>query len=114
MLYNVTYILIMEIEFRINKMKKAYENIKKLRREYGSQQAEEIVKRINELQNAPTLYDISKLPQARLHPLSGTLNGHFAVDLKHPYRMILLPLNGEISDYNTITKIQIYDIKDYH
>jgi len=103
----------MEIVFKNSKLKKICEDYKKISIKYGKQ-AEEIIKRMNELNAAENLYDISKLPQARLHLLSGDLKGCFAVDLKHPYRLILKPLNGDLSDLKSITSIQINDIIDYH
>jgi proteic killer suppression protein len=104
----------MEISFKDEKLKKTLENHKLLQRKYGQEQAMKIVQRINELTAAENLYDITRLPQARLHSLSGNLKGCLAVDIKHPYRLILNPNNGDLSDYKSITKIQIKDIIDYH
>lgn len=59
----------MDIEFDQLQDKKLCENHKKLGRKYGSQRAESIIKRINELQAAENLYDIYQLPQARFHAL---------------------------------------------
>jgi len=105
----------MDIIFKNDKMKKFCEDHKKLSKKYGLQQAEKITQRLNELTSAENLYDISKLPQARPHPLVDNLKGCIAVDLKHPYRMILLPCNGDPSDWKTITSMKIVDIcRDYH
>ncbi len=105
----------MEIVFKASKIKKICEDHKRLSRLYGPPQADQIIKRINELLSAENLFDISKLPQARLHPLSGSRQGAFAVDLKHPKRIVLAPLNGEANDLKTITKIEIIDVCiDYH
>ncbi|NQU73922.1 MAG: type II toxin-antitoxin system RelE/ParE family toxin [Candidatus Omnitrophica bacterium] len=105
----------MEISFKNARIKKECEDYKKLVREYGSLQARKIVARINEFNSAESLYDISRLPQARLHKLSGDLKGCFAVDVKHPYRIIILPLDGEAADLKTITKIKIEKIyHNYH
>lgn len=105
----------MEILFKTSKMKKNCEDHKRLSRLYGPQQADQIIKRINEFLSAENLFDISKLPQARLHPLSGNRQGAFAVDLRHPKRIILIPLNGETNDLKTITKVEMTDVCiDYH
>jgi len=104
----------MDIEFNDRKLQKFCEDFNKLKKHYGQIQAQEIIKRINELSSSESLLDISKLPQARLHPLKQNLQGFLAVDLKHPYRLILLPLDGEIQDYKSITKIKIIRIADYH
>lgn len=104
----------MEVDFRNKKLQKICEDEKQLKMAYGKIQAKEIVKRINELISAENLYDISQLPQARLHKLYNDRRGHFAVDIKHPYRLILLPLNGVLSNKKSITKIEIIEIIDYH
>ncbi len=97
----------MNVEFQDNKLQEFCEDFKKLKKRYGQIQTQEIIKRINELSSAESLFDISKLPQARLHPLKQNLQGFLAVDLKHPYRLILLPIDGEIQNYKSITKIKI-------
>lgn len=104
----------MYVEFQDSKLQKFYEDFRKLKKHYGQIQAQEIVKRINELSSAESLFDVSKLPQAHLHPLGQNRQGHFAVYLKHPYRLILLPLNGETQNYKSITEIKITEIVDYH
>jgi proteic killer suppression protein len=106
----------MEIEFLHRKEQKTYESSKDLARKYGPKQAIKIIQRINELQAAESLADIKNLPQARLHPLHSNLEGCFAVDLMHPYRMVLFPLGDfNPTDLTSIKKIQIRQIyDDYH
>ncbi len=104
----------MEIVFRNRKLEKQVNDSKKLQQKYGKRQSEKIIQRINEFRAAKTLHDISKLPQARLHELSGNLQDHYAVDVIQPYRIIIKPLDGESSDLENITKIQIDTIEDYH
>ena len=100
----------MDVEFQRNQDKKLYENRKKLSKKYGKQRANVIIKRINELEAARDLDDIRLLPQARFHSLSGNYDGCYSVDLPHPYRLILNPLNGDTSDLRTVTKINIREI----
>jgi len=100
----------MDVEFQQNQNKKLYENHKKLFRKYGKQRAEVIIKRINELEAAKDLNDISLLPQTWFHALMGNYEGCYSVDLKHPYRLIFNPLNGDTSDLRTVTKINIREI----
>ncbi|MFA6131956.1 MAG: type II toxin-antitoxin system RelE/ParE family toxin [Patescibacteria group bacterium] len=105
----------MELSFKNERLKKLCENHKKMFIKYGCDQAEKIIQRINELQAAETLYDISKLPQTNLHPLAEDLNGFFAVNLINPYRLLFSPVNGVSSDLKTITKIKIFELKiNYH
>lgn len=104
----------MELEFKDKKLQKYCQSEKDLLRKYGKFQAKIILIRLNQLQAAENLYDISRLPQVRLHPLSGDRQGEFAVDLQQPKRLIFIPQNGSLNDYKTITKIQIIEIVNYH
>lgn len=104
----------MEISFINSKLQKTCEDHSKLKAKYGALQAQRIIRRINELQAAANLYDITQLPQARLHPLLGDRKGQFAVDIVHPQRIILIPLNGDVADLKTVTIVEINAILDYH
>lgn len=107
-------ILFMEICFKDKKLRKICEDHRKLKKEYGVIQAKKITQRLNELQAAKSFYDISRLAQPRLHNLSGQRREQFAVDIKDPYRLILLPLDGNKEDLKTITSIKVISITDYH
>ena len=105
----------MEIDFRTSKHKKLYQDYNRLKGKYGELQAELIITRINEFKAAENLYDIQCLPQAKLHKLGQNRKGQFAVSIKHPYRIILQPFNGDMLDLKTITSIEILEIYiDYH
>ncbi|MDO8573000.1 MAG: type II toxin-antitoxin system RelE/ParE family toxin [bacterium] len=104
----------MELSFKDKKLKKTCEDVTLLKRRYGNLQAELIVQRINELLSAESLFDISKLPQVRLHPLKGKLKKCYALDIKHPYRIIITYLNGDSQDLKSISKVMIIEIIDYH
>lgn len=104
----------MELSFKDNKLKKLYEDFTALKRKYGNLQSEKIVQRINELLSAESLFDISKLPNARLHPLQGKLKKCFGLDIKHPYRIIITYLNGDPTDLKSINQVMVIEIVDYH
>lgn len=104
----------MEISFTSRKLQKLCEDHSKLQSKYGETQARRIIQRIGEFQAATNLYDISRLPQARLHPLSGDRKGQFAVDILHPYRIVFTTSDGDISDLRTVTIVHIVSIIDYH
>lgn len=60
-------------------------------------------------------------PAARCHPLGGDRKGQYAVDLKHPYRLVIEPLCDNLPfkedgslDIARVTGIIIIDIVDYH
>ena len=104
----------MEIEFKSKKLRKTCENYINLCKKGSDKKAKKIVQRINELIAASSLFDISMIPNARLHPLKQNRKGQLAVDIDHPYRMILEPVNGDIQDYQTIAKVIIIEFIDYH
>jgi plasmid maintenance system killer protein len=67
------------------------------------------------------LEELSKLPQTRLHQLSGDRHEQFSVDVKHPYRLILVSAHEETPrkpdgglDWARITKVQVIEITDTH
>ncbi len=103
----------MEVLFKNKKMKKICEDEQMLVKKYGKQ-SKIIIQRITELSSALSLYDISKLPKARLHSLSGNLDGYFAVDLYYPYRLIFLPLNGNSKNLRSVNCVKIIEIINYH
>jgi len=76
---------------------------------------------MQEIKAAPHLADLMKVPSARCHPLGGNLAGEYAVDLKHPKRLVFTPDEGSrpkggegIFDPNQITSITILEVTDYH
>jgi len=104
----------MKIVFKNKKMQKLFEDYSELCKHYGNLQADEIIKRTNELLSSESLSDIYKLPQARLHPLTGNMKGLYSVDVKHPKRLLFAILDGDPNDPKTITRIMIEGIKDPH
>lgn len=104
----------MEISFSSSKLQKLCEDHGKLKAKYGDIQAVRIIRRISELQAAANLHDISQLPQTRLHSLTGDRKGQFAVDILHPYRIILTASDGSTADLRTIKIVHIISIIDYH
>ena len=77
--------------------------------------------RLVELSAADTLAVVVKLPAARLHVLKGDRKGQYAVDVKHPFRLIFEPAHDPIPkkddggvDLEKITRIRVLEIRDYH
>lgn len=103
----------MEIFFKDKKLKKICEDDESLKKKYGQQHLS-IIQRINELSSAENLFDISRLPHTGLHLLKGKYKKCYAVNIKHPFRIVFTYLNGESGNLNSITKIKILEIVDYH
>ena len=110
-----------EIYFRTRKLKKACSEEKEIKKRLGEELSKKLQQRMMELQAAGSLADISYIPPARCHELSGNRAGQFSVDLKHPYRLLFIPTvtpvprmkDGGI-DRTRITSIEIIDIIDTH
>lgn len=74
-----------------------------------------------ELNAAQNLVDISRLPSARCHELSGNRAGQLSVDLEHPYRLLFIVGNNPRPeresgglDWEGVTEIEIIAIADTH
>lgn len=106
-----------------NKLQRLLSNKNKLRRKFGHEMAEKIQLRINSLNAAESLADYwppySK-PE-RCHELNGDLKGYFSIDLKQPYRLLIMPSvsiskdeHKEFDRWKQITEVEIVGVKDTH
>ena len=111
----------MVIYFKTKKMQKlcskGAEAIKKL----GPKGGLKLQQRIMELHAAKTLDDISRVPPARCHELTGNRKGQLSVDLDHPYRLIFIPANDPLPeleagglDWARVTEVEIIGVVDTH
>jgi len=111
----------MEILFKTRKMQKRMNSEAELIREYGKENARVIMRRMMVLHAAECLADVPRRPPDRCHQLSGKRKGQYAVDAKHPYRIIMEPANSPLPlfedgsiDTKRVTSIRILEVKDYH
>jgi toxin HigB-1 len=107
----------MELRFKTNKLKKQCEDPAEAQKEYGSQIGIKLTQRVSELQSAFTLDDIARVPAARLHKLKGSRKNEYAIDLVHPFRLIVTPVlegNVDMRTLNSIRIIKIEEVTDYH
>lgn len=111
----------MDIFFRSNNLAKVMNEEKRLRTEYGLNNAKQIRLRLAVLAAASCLADVPTTPPDRRHQLSGDRDGCFAVDGHHPFRVIFepahhpLPRKGDGGlDLRKVTAITILDVVDYH
>jgi proteic killer suppression protein len=101
-------------------MEKIFNSEKELRRVYG-QQADKIKLRMIILKAARNLAMVPVHPPDRRHALSGDHVGQFAVDLKHPYRLIFEPADQPLPekadgsiDLERVVTLRILNVEDYH
>jgi proteic killer suppression protein len=94
-----------------------YSNLKTGEPEYS----EIVVKNENAIKYSNSLQDLMKIPQYRCHLLKGRLKGLYALDILHPDRIVIEPLNDPLPqtgnneiDISKVTKVKIVYIGDYH
>jgi proteic killer suppression protein len=111
----------MLISFKDTKTEKVFCDREALRRKYGAKQAKVIARRLVELEAAENLEILRSLPQMRAHELSGDRAGQISLDIKHPYRLLIVPDHEETPlkkdgglDWEEITKIRILGVEDTH
>jgi proteic killer suppression protein len=111
----------MLISFKSKKFEKECKDLKLLTREWGPEQARLIARRLTEIAAADNLANMRTLPQARAHELKGNREEQISLDVKHPYRLIIVPDYDEPPrrkdgglDWQKITKIRILEVTDTH
>jgi len=111
----------MEILFKSTKLRKIMSSEALLVREFGKENARVIMRRMIVLQAAECLADVPSRRPERCHALFGKRQGEYAVDVKHPYRIILQPaheplpvLEDSSIDLERVTSIRILGVEDYH
>jgi len=82
----------LHILFRTKKLARVFNSQKLLVQVYGPENARLIMRRMSVLMAAPTMADVPATPPERRHELKGDRAGQFAVDVKHPYRLMLAPV----------------------
>ncbi len=111
----------MEVLFKTAKLEKTSNSEELLKREYGAENGRLIMRRLSVLAAASSLADVPSVRPERCHPLEGKRRGQFAVDVKHPFRMVFEPATDPLPqmedgglDLARITSIRILSIEDYH
>jgi len=111
----------MEILFKSRKLQKIMNSHAELVREYGLPNAKLIMRRMLVVDAAECLADIPQDPPERCHALTGKRRGQYAVDVQHPYRVVLEPANDPVPtredgsvDVQKVTSIRILEVTDYH
>jgi len=109
-----------EITYKSRKLERQLTTPKELIKAYG-QLAAKIKQRLTNLKAADNLAIMKTIPAARCHELLGNHKGILAVDVSENYRIIFEPCHHPTPqkddgglDWNSVTKIQINGIEDYH
>jgi len=111
----------MEVSFINNKLSKLLNSQKETLRTYGADNGRRILLRLQQVVVSANLAEFSKLPQTRVHELKANRDEQISVDVKHPYRLLMVPDHEEIPrktdgglDWRRITKVTITEITDTH
>jgi len=111
----------MKIYFKTKKLAKICSNEKESVKAVGDKNSRRLLQRMMELKAADTLDDISSLPPARCHELSGNRKRQFSVDINRNYRLLFISANDPVPekddgglDKNRITEVEIIEIEDTH
>ncbi len=79
------------------------------------------MRRMAVLSAVSNLSEVPTNKPERCHPLKGKMRGQYAVDLKHPYRLVFFPDHNPLPetkegqlDLSRITGIKILSVEDYH
>jgi plasmid maintenance system killer protein len=109
-----------EIIFKNKKLEKQLTDHRELVKSYGDL-ARKVNQRLKELSDAENLSIMRTMPATRCHELIGNRKNELAVDISNNYRLIFEPYHepkptksdGGL-DWQSVTKIQINKIEDYH
>ena len=111
----------MELSFANRKLAKELADEKTIVRNYGADNGRRICQRLAQLMAADNLEILRLLPQTRAHELTGDRAGQISLDVRHPYRLLLMPDHDEIPrkpdgglDWMRVTKAKILGIVDTH
>ena len=90
-------------------------------REFGADSSKKLGMRLQAIEAAESLAHLFTLPQCRCHPLTGDRKGQFAVDLKHPFRLVFEPRHDPMPladdggiDLIRVTAVEVLAVEDYH
>lgn len=78
----------MEITYKSKKIQKLCTEPKVAERSYGSEMAEKIHMRIDQITAIDTVEMMIQCRIGRCHPLTQNRKGQYAMDLVHPYRLV--------------------------
>lgn len=107
----------MEYFGETNKLSKTLSDQRLRVKTYGSKRAKRIGQRLAEFSHARSLNDISHLPPARLHKLSGDHSNQFVVDIESNWRIVFEGYDREdilSTEKSQIVTLSIVRIEDYH
>ena len=113
----------MEITFATNKLRKQCNESKAMIKAHGPQRSRKLMIVMTSLRAASNLgiFAPPYSPPHRCHELTGNMKGLMSLDLDHPYRLIIKPVNDPLPehpegglDWTKVTAIEIQGVEDTH
>lgn len=98
----------MEIEYQNRSIEKVCTNASVAEKKYGSEMAEKIQMRIDQINASPSIEYLIQYRIGRCHPLHHNRKNQFAMDLVHPMRLVFEKRGMDIQI------ACIMEIVDYH
>ncbi len=98
----------MEIEYQNRSIEKVCTNASVAEKKYGSEMAEKIQMRIDQINASPSIEYLIQYHIGRCHPLHHNRKNQFAMDLVHPMRLVFEKQGTDIQI------ACIMEIVDYH
>lgn len=111
----------MRIQFRSRKLQKLCNSLQLSTRKWGSKNGRLVQQRLQEIEAATNLAELCSLPGPRCHQLTGDRDEQFAVDLKHPDRLVFEVADNPVPrkrdggiDLASVTSVEVVEVVDYH
>ena len=111
----------MLLSFKNKGLEKEFCDIKLLIRRWGKVQANLIALRLDQLRAADNLAILRTLRQVGAHELTGDRAEQISLDVKQPYRLLIVPDHEETPrkqdgglDWQKITKVKVLGVEDTH
>jgi len=111
----------LDVSFKDKKLAKTCSSEKALVKAFGKANARKIMRRLTLLEAAESLSDVPVTPPTRRHELKGDRKGQCAIDVQHPFRIVLEPAHKPVPTkddggiaLDAVTAIEIITIEDYH
>jgi proteic killer suppression protein len=106
-----------EVLFPSEKLKRQLTQYGELQQRWGDEGAKRVALRLQQLAAAVSLADLRALP-GHCHELGGGREGHLAVDLHHPYRLVFRPTSGLPKlkdgslDWSAVDSVTVAEVDD--
>lgn len=100
----------MIVRYKDRKLEKVCTEYKEAKRKFGIYMADEIMECIKYLESADSVEILIALGFHRCHPLTNNRDTQYALDLRHPYRLIFV----KNPDDGSVHVVKIIEIVDYH